>query len=88
MTDEAPLRRCRFDLNLHADSWADVADALLDLANQLDASPLEGDEPRRTVSGGVSSGYALRVQQDSRITAESYRAERDAWRAARKEEQA
>lgn len=65
---QPPHRRLVLTLELNADSWEDAIQALESLVLDLEL----GHCRMGSVSGGYSSGYLLRVQEDPEITHERY----------------
>jgi hypothetical protein len=60
---DAPKRACRFVLDLQADTRQDLADALYNMASQI-----ERGEMTSGVSGGYSSGYVYELIENDRPT--------------------
>lgn len=73
--DAPPKRRYRLTLDLHADTWDDLADALHNIATQVLI-----EHHRDVTSGGYSSGYRLSVIEDPTMSHDAYIAALDAWR--------
>lgn len=63
-----PRRRVMMTLKLGADSRDDMIRALEQMAFEMRQGYLLGE----TTSGGYSSGYSLKVTEDSTITHDSY----------------
>lgn len=57
---DAPVRACRFALDLQADTRQDLANALYNMASQI-----ERGEMTRGVSGGYSSGYIYELAENA-----------------------
>lgn len=77
MTD-APRRRVQIVLELGADDWESAANALWNLARQLE----RGECRQGAVSGGYDSGYVLKANEDEAITHDSWYAELQTYLAA------
>lgn len=60
---DAPKRACRFVLDLQADTRQDLADALYNMASQIECG-----EMTQGVSGGYSSGHIYELSENDRPT--------------------
>jgi len=72
MSNDRPRRRVRLTLDLGADSWNDLASALLGIAIRIDEAIERKEERVNIVSGSPSSGFLLHVDEDETITHESF----------------
>lgn len=75
---DAPRRRVQLVLELGADDWQAAANALWNLAHQLD----RGQCRQGCVSGGCDSGYVLKTNEDESVTHDSWYADLQAYLAA------
>jgi hypothetical protein len=73
-----PRRRIELVLTLGADSWEDAADALFNLAQEIERGRLRG----RAVTGGYSSGHTFESSEDETVTHDSYFAALDEYLSA------
>lgn len=76
---EAPKRACRLVLDMEADTRRDLADALYNMASQL-----ERGELTRGVSGGYSSGYVYELTESDHPTHDEWAKNLRAYLAERK----
>ena len=75
---EAPHRACRLTLKMEADTPSELADALRQMARQV-----ERDELTTGVSGGPSSGSIYEFTLDPAQTHDAYFAQVREWLAAK-----
>lgn len=77
---ELPKRRVTLEISLGADDWDAAADALSDMATRIVREGPITD----LCSGGWSVGYTVRGREDEQQTGDKYREALQAWRNARK----
>ena len=85
MSDDVPRRAYRLVLDLEADDYAELLNAIDGISLLLSREPRH--DGAEITSGGVASGWHLEITRDARQTPDGYRRELTAWcderRAAR-----
>lgn len=71
---DRPKRRIQVTLDLHADSWDEVARALGDIQHRVyEQEARDPDSSIRCTSGGCGSGYHIEAIVNTAQTAQGYR---------------
>lgn len=82
--DSSPQRRIVCKIELGADSWQEAAAALDSIAFRLHEARERNEQEVSVTSGGPSSGWTLKADENPEITHESYITEIEAWLALKK----
>lgn len=77
----APRRAYHAEITVQGDTHADFIDALREITDRFDGENLLGG-----VSGGSSSGYAVKFSHDPAMTHDAYMTLNRAWLEARRAE--